>query len=118
MFRGTMKVKAERGSGAGGPGGAASVPLTLEELDRPSHCPESVDEDSWLHLVKIRRAKIDSEKGIARLESDIAETEAAVGERAAAAETLDTQLATAVEGLEVSALTARCLFFSTTSFMK
>ena len=73
MFRGTMKVKAERSAGGGGAGGGGSaVPLTLEELDRPSHCPESVDEDSWLHLVKIRRTKIDSEKAIARLETDIA----------------------------------------------
>ena len=105
MFRGTMKVKAERSSGGGGAGGGGgAVPLTLEELDRPSHCPESVDEDSWLHLVKIRRTKIDSEKAIARLESDIAETEVAVGERAAVAESLDNQLCTAVEGLEVHIL--------------
>ena len=73
MFRGTMKVKAtERGGASGGGGATIGSPLTLEELDRPSHCPEGVEDHWWLHLVKIRRAKIDSEKAIARLESDIA----------------------------------------------
>ena len=73
MFRGTMKVKAtERGGASGGGGATIGSPLTLEELDRPSHCPEGVEDHWWLHLVKIGRAKIDSEKAIARLESDIA----------------------------------------------
>ena len=108
MFRGTMKVKAERSSGGGGGvSGGGAVPLTLEELDRPSHCPESVDEDSWLHLVKIRRAKIKSEKAIAQLESDIAETEAAVSERVRVAESLENHLSTAVEGLEACSTKTR-----------
>ena len=66
MFRGTMKKKT--------PSVGVAMAMSLEELDRPIHCPENVDEESWLHLVKIRRTKIDSEKIIAALDGDISET--------------------------------------------
>ena len=36
---------------------------------------ENVDDDSWRHLCKIRRDKIQSEERIQALESDIAETD-------------------------------------------
>ena len=56
------------------PSAGITMAMSLEELDRPTHCPENVDEESWAHLIKIRRSKIDSEKSIAALSADITET--------------------------------------------
>ena len=92
MFRNTMQKKT--------PSASVVIAMSLDELDRPAHCPEHVDLDSWKHLCKIRRLKIESEKGIAALESDIAETQEAVEEREGEAEALEQALTAAVEGLE------------------
>ena len=67
MFRGTMMKKT--------PAANVAIAMSLEELDRPTYCPENVDEDSWKHLCKIRRDKIASEERIQALEADIAETD-------------------------------------------
>ena len=92
MFRNTMQKKT--------PSASVVIAMSLDELDRPAHCPEHVDLDSWKHLCKIRRLKIDSEKGIAALESDIAETQEAVEEREAEAAALEQALTESIEGLE------------------
>lgn len=49
--------------------------LSLDELDRPNHCPESVNLDSWRTLCQLRRKKIASEERIAGLVAHLAETE-------------------------------------------
>ena len=92
MFRNTMQKKT--------PSASVVIAMSLDELDRPAHCPEHVDLDSWKHLCKIRRMKIESEKGIAALDSDIAETQEAVEERETEAVGLEQALTEAIEGLE------------------
>ena len=92
MFRGTMKKKS--------PSAGIAIAMSLDELDRPTHCPENVDEESWQHLCKIRRIKIDSEKAIADLDADIAETAEAVGERESSAHELEQALEDATNELE------------------
>jgi hypothetical protein len=67
MFRGTMLKKS--------PAANVAMAMSLEELDRVAYCPENVDEESWKHLCKIRRDKIQSEERIQALEADIAETD-------------------------------------------
>ena len=59
----------------GGHAAAAAQALSLEELDRPAHCPEGVDADSWRHLCKLRRRKIKNEEEIAVLVAQLSETE-------------------------------------------
>ncbi len=49
--------------------------MTIDELDKLSHCPEMVDEDSWKILCRLRREKIASERRIATLATELAETE-------------------------------------------
>jgi hypothetical protein len=39
MFRGTMLKKT--------PAANVAMAMSLEELDRPTYCPENVDEESW-----------------------------------------------------------------------
>ena len=92
MFRNTMQKKT--------PSASVVIAMSLDELDRPAHCPEHVDLDSWKHLCKIRRLKIESEKGINALDGDIAETQEAVDEREAEAAALEQALTEAIEGLE------------------
>jgi len=36
--------------------------LSLEELDRETNCPETVDKVSWANLCKLRREKIELEE--------------------------------------------------------
>ncbi len=67
MFRGTMLKKT--------PAANVAMAMSLEELDRHTYCPENVDDESWKHLCKIRREKIQSEERIQALEGDIAETD-------------------------------------------
>ena len=52
-----------------------SAQITLDDLDRPDNCPESIELYQWATLVKLRRRKIASEEGIAVLVQQIAETE-------------------------------------------
>ncbi len=57
---------------------ASSLPqnfVSLDDLDKPSCCPENVDLDSWRALCILRRRKIDSERQIANVVADLAETE-------------------------------------------
>jgi len=49
--------------------------FTLEELDRTSNCPESVDLDSWRLTCSLRRRKIDSKESIVAAAAELAETE-------------------------------------------
>lgn len=60
--------------------------LTLEELDRPIHCPDGIDGESWKTLCRLRREKIASEEKIAVLIAELAETEDSVNERERAAQ--------------------------------
>ena len=57
--------------------------LSLDELDKSSHCPENVDEDSWKKLCEVRRKKIESEEKIQALDNEIYETDQSVCERGA-----------------------------------
>ena len=75
MFRGTMLKKT--------PSAGATMALSLDELDKSSHCPENVDEDSWKKLCEVRRKKIESEEKIQALDNEIYETDQSVCERGA-----------------------------------
>ena len=55
----------------------------LDELDKNTHCPENVDEDSWKKLCEVRRKKIQSEEKIQALDNEIYETDQSVCERGA-----------------------------------
>jgi len=93
MFRGTMLKKT--------PAAGVTMAMSLDELDKPNHCPENVDEDSWKHLCELRRKKIESEEKIQALDEDIYSTDQVVMEREAAAQFIATELEQAVSGLEV-----------------
>jgi hypothetical protein len=49
--------------------------VSLDELDRPENCPESVDMDSWKLTCALRRKKITSEDAIKDAAADLHETE-------------------------------------------
>jgi hypothetical protein len=92
MLRGTMLKKT--------PAATVAMAMSLEELDRASHCPENVDEDSWKHLCELRRRKIASEETIQALDADLYETDQAVYERQVMANECATALVDAVSYLE------------------
>ena len=52
-------------------------------MDKNTHCPENVDEDSWKKLCEVRRKKIQSEEKIQALDNEIYETDQSVCERGA-----------------------------------
>ena len=83
MFLGTGSAMAKSS-----PAPAASqatqqaAPTTLEELDKPENCPESVDLFYWDVLCRLRRQKVESEQKIAALATEMIETEeASLGRR-------------------------------------
>ena len=92
MFRGTMMKKTQAAG--------VTMALSLDELDRPTHCPENIEEDSWKHLCELRRKKIQSEEKIHTLDNEIYETDQSVCERAANAKRLEHALEQAVANLE------------------
>jgi len=49
--------------------------FSLDELDRPENCPESVDLESWKLTCALRRKKIASEECIKAAAADLLETE-------------------------------------------
>eukprot|EP00095_Tigriopus_kingsejongensis_P004573 maker-scaffold462_size163801-snap-gene-0.47 protein:Tk04573 transcript:maker-scaffold462_size163801-snap-gene-0.47-mRNA-1 annotation:"2 -cyclic-nucleotide 3 -phosphodiesterase-like" len=59
---------------------AAVQALTLEEMDRASHCPENVSGETWLIVCQLRRKKIASEERIADIVAQLADTEEFVEE--------------------------------------
>eukprot|EP00094_Tigriopus_californicus_P002246 TCALIF_02167-PA protein Name:"Similar to WDR96 WD repeat-containing protein 96 (Homo sapiens)" AED:0.12 eAED:0.12 QI:43/0.71/0.62/1/1/0.87/8/0/625 len=69
MFLGPASARAS------GPPTSGVQALSLDELDRSNHCPESVNLDSWRTLCQLRRKKIASEERIAGLVAHLAETE-------------------------------------------
>ena len=71
MFMGSPAPKMTKTA----PVAVAALALSLQELDRDSHCPEGVDLDSWKHLCLLRRKKITSEEEISQLVAELAETE-------------------------------------------
>ena len=78
MFLGTALTKPASSSASSGNTDGNSdgkIAFTLDELDLPSNCPESVDAESWGLMCKLRRDKIRSEEGIAQLVMELAETE-------------------------------------------
>ena len=74
--------------------------MSLDELDKPAHCPENVDEDSWKHLCEIRRKKIESEEKIRALDAEIYETDNTVYEREKMASDCAEALVQTVNGLD------------------
>ena len=92
MFRGTMMKKTQAAG--------VTMALSLDELDRPTHCPENVDEESWRKLCEIRRKKIQSEEKIHTLDNEIYETDQSVCERAANASRLALGVEQAIANLE------------------
>ena len=70
-----MTAGPSKGSASGASTSAAAHALSLDELDRPSHCPEGVDQESWRNLCLLRRRKIASEEEMAVVVSQLAETE-------------------------------------------
>ncbi|XP_059089749.1 cilia- and flagella-associated protein 43-like [Tigriopus californicus] len=74
MFLGPASARAS------GPPTSGVQALSLDELDRSNHCPESVNLDSWRTLCQLRRKKIASEERIAGLVAHLAETEEFVQE--------------------------------------
>ena len=92
MFRGTMLKKTPKGESA--------KAMSLDELDRPSNCPEILDPESWTLLCQLRRKKIASEEAIAELEGVITETEQVVKERELAASMAENKCDSEGESLE------------------
>ena len=41
--------------------------MSLEEMDRPVHCPENIDRTSWTTMCKLRRDKISMEDALRAL---------------------------------------------------
>ena len=92
MFRGTMMKKTQAAG--------VTMALSLDELDRPTHCPENIEEDSWKHLCELRRKKIQSEEKIHTLDNEIYETDQSVCERATNAKRLEHAVEQAIANLE------------------
>ena len=92
MFRGTMMKKTQAAG--------VTMALSLDELDRPNHCPENIEEESWKHLCELRRKKIQSEEKIHTLDNEIYETDQSVCERAANAKRLEHAVEQAIANLE------------------
>ncbi|XP_071744297.1 cilia- and flagella-associated protein 43 isoform X2 [Lepeophtheirus salmonis] len=79
MFRGTVIKKTTNTKTSG------ALALSLDELDRLSNCPDSVDQESWKILCLLRRKRINLESQILYIETLIYETEAVVQNREEAA---------------------------------
>ena len=92
MFRGTMLKKT--------PAAGVTLALSLDELDKTIHCPETVDEESWKHLCVVRRKKIESEEKIMALDDEIYETDQSVCERGAIAVRLAKELEESIANVE------------------
>ena len=73
MFMGTLTIK--------GPKTATAIGMSLEEMDRPVHCPENIDRTSWLTMCKLRRDKIAMEDFLRCLAKEVAEAEIIVEQR-------------------------------------
>ncbi len=82
------------------PAAGVAMAMSLDELDKPAHCPENIDEESWKHLCEIRRKKIESEEKIRALDADIYETDLTVYEREKMSNDCAKDLVDAIEGLE------------------
>ena len=99
MFLGTALTQ-PIGGGPNANSQSNSIPATIEELDRPSNCPENVDSDSWAVFCGLRRRKIESEKSIAAAVAELTETEESVEEREEAAEKTASAVIEATERLK------------------
>ena len=73
MFMGTLTIK--------GPKTSTAIGMSLEEMDRPVHCPENIDRTSWLTMCKLRREKIAMEDFLRSLAKEVAEAEIIVEQR-------------------------------------
>lgn len=73
MFMGTLTIK--------GPKTSTAIGMSLEEMDRPVHCPENIDRSSWNIMCKLRREKIEMEDSLRSLAKEVAEAEIIVEQR-------------------------------------
>ena len=73
MFMGTLTIK--------GPKTSTAIGMSLEEMDRPVHCPENIDRASWNTMCKLRRDKISMEEALRALAKEVAEAEIIVDQR-------------------------------------
>ena len=73
MFMGTLTIK--------GPKTSTAIGMSLEEMDRPVHCPENIDRASWNTMCKLRRDKIAMEDALRSLSKEVAEAEIIVDQR-------------------------------------
>ena len=92
MFRGTMLKKT--------PAAGITMALSLDELDKSTHCPENVDEESWKKLCELRRKKIQSEEKIIALDNEIYETDQSVCERVTISTQVNKDLENSISNLE------------------
>ena len=73
MFMGTLTIK--------GPKTSTAIGMSLEEMDRPVHCPENIDRSSWTVMCRLRREKIAMEDALRALAKEVAEAEIIVDQR-------------------------------------
>ena len=73
MFMGTLTIK--------GPKTSTAIGMSLEEMDRPVHCPENIDRASWNTMCKLRRDKIAGEDALRSLAKEVSEAEIIVDQR-------------------------------------
>ena len=73
MFMGTLTIK--------GPKTSTAIGMSLEEMDRPVHCPENIDRASWTTMCKLRRDKITMEESLRSLAKEVSEAEIIVDQR-------------------------------------
>ena len=73
MFMGTLTIK--------GPKTSTAIGMSLEEMDRPVHCPENIDRASWTTMCKLRRDKISMEESLRSLSKEVSEAEIIVDQR-------------------------------------
>jgi hypothetical protein len=74
--------------------------MSLEEMDRPVHCPENIDRTSWQVMCKLRREKITMEEDLRSLAKEVAEAEIIVDQRADSHEVVDKKITELKAGLQ------------------
>ena len=84
MFMGTLTIK--------GPKTSTAIGMSLEEMDRPVHCPENIDRSSWLTMCKLRREKIAMEDFLRSLAKEVAEAEIIVEQRRETHSVIETRI--------------------------
>ena len=92
MFMGTLTIK--------GPKQSTAIGMSLEEMDRPVHCPENIYRSSWTVMCNLRREKIAMEDSLRSLAKEVAEAEIIVEQRGETHTTVEKRITEMKKNLE------------------